>query len=1036
MLKRLHLFLAALLLAGVATAQNLNLNLSGPRVLKDFAPGQRTSKMCYEQSPRFARYKAPQVPIAGNDEQEQMWWGYFEGDVAGCVGFGGSSETETYWIAIGITNKLTLAQGNSITGIRFAVSGAAYLSNVHVWIANSLPSSLAEVLVDVPVDASKLNDDAWTEVALPEPFAVPNKTFYVGYTCEVAGTDDSLYPVLLRYNGANQDNSFWVRTSGLAPSWNDSFKQYGPVAVQVFLEGENFPKNSVDVSKSFNDVFALPDGSAEAVLTLTNCGTNKVTSIDYCIDLPNSYTDDIHMEIEGLEGLNDTKEIRIPVPADSKPGRTTRAITITKVNGEDNGIEEAYSDGYCVTLSRAVERRTVVEEFTGTWCGWCPRGTVGLELINQQFGEKAITIAVHDSDPMEIDYGVGSGAGYPSAYVDRAIVADPYFGVNGENRGICDLVAESNKVLAEASVDLQAPVLNKSGNVTFKTDVCFNYTSKEVHYALGYVIVADGLTGTGRKWLQSNFYCNPEIKEEWEEVTDLADYLNGDPYIPQTYNHVAIAAKGMDGGIEKSIKSVSDGDTLTVTGTVALTGNTVLQSFDNLKVVSVLFNTTTGTIVNADIQPVTVSEEFAVNKAQIQAFKTMGAIKGTTAQVPVPMANFGRAGIHSIDYTVRVSGQTSDTLRLELKKPITTLGVYEDVQFPIEMPEASGVYTYSISLCAVNGEKNEATTGKLSNGSINVIAKASKRKTVVEEFTGTWCMWCPRGAAGLKRIRAEYPDDAVVMAIHGGNSSEPMQVSAFNNQMNSISGFPSAHVNRYRTTDPYMGDTGEGFGMADVLAEENSEMVEASVSLQQPIWDLKTDYITFTTDVTFQLNRRSAPYLLSYVLVADGLKGEGDDWLQTNAYAAYYYGAYDDDPYMKEICNDWDVYANVSYNDVAVAGLGIDTGVAGSLKTAVDEGQTQSHSSKIGIKTNNLAKQATKLRLIAMLYDKTRKVFINADEKVVITSDQNPVRDLNSAADAQVRERYSLDGKRLTAPARGLNLVRMSDGSVRKQLSR
>ena len=31
-------------------------------------------------------------------------------------------------------------------------------------------------------------------------------------------------------------------------------------------------------------------------------------------------------------------------------------------------------------------------------------------------------------------------------------------------------------------------------------------------------------------------------------------------------------------------------------------------------------------------------------------------------------------------------------------------------------------------------------------------------------YTGTWCMWCPRGAAALKRLHAEYPDDVVLMA--------------------------------------------------------------------------------------------------------------------------------------------------------------------------------------------------------------------------------------------------------------------------------
>ncbi|MBQ7496054.1 MAG: thioredoxin family protein [Bacteroidaceae bacterium] len=1032
MIKRLPLLMAALLLAGVASAQVLN--LSGNRVLKNFPRGQRTEMMRYEQSPRFARYNAPSAPVAADDETEQMWWGYFEGEVANSIGFG-SGVAETFWAAIGITNKQTLAQGNSISAIRFGVAGAAYMKNVHVWIAESLPNSLDGLAVDVPV--ASVNDQAWTEVKLPTPYTVPSKTFYVGYTFEITEANDAThYPVLLRYNGANIDNSFWVRTSESMSSWDDSYKQYGPVALQVQLEGNNFPKNSVAVGSTFNDVFALPGGTAEAQLTLTNLGTNPVTSIDYIIDEANSYSDELHLEVSGLDYLNAQAVVRIPMTADKTSGRTPRTVTITQVNGQDNGNEEAVSDGYFVTLSRAVKRRTVIEEFTGTWCGWCPRGITGLEKVNEQLGDRAITIAVHSDDPMAIDYGVSSGAGYPSAYVDRATVCDPYFGVD-ESKGLWGLAEEMNQVLAEASVDLEAPVLNKSGNITFKTDVCFNYTNAKSTYALGYVIVADGLTGTGRKWAQANYYCNPQVKDEWTDYADLAQWVNGQDYMPMTYDHVAIAAKGMDGGIEKSIKaSIKDGDTITVSGTIALVENPVLQSLDNLKVVSVLFNTTTGTIVNADIQPVTVASDFAVNKMQAKAFETLGTIKGEVTQVPVPVANFGRAGIHSIDYSVRANGAVSDTMRLELKKPITTLGIYEDVNFPVTAPAESGVVSHTINIVAVNGEKNEATTGKISTGSILAMAKASKRRTAVEEFTGTWCMWCPRGLAGLKRARAEYPDDAVLMSIHGGSTSEPMLVSAFNTLLNSVGGFPSANVNRYRSVDPYMGEGDDGWGLGAVIEDENSKMVEAAVNLQQPVLDETTSTINFTTDVTFQINRKSAPYLLSYVLVADGLHGEGDDWKQVNAYAAYYAGSYEDDPYMNEVCNIWDVYADVTFNDVAIAGLGVGTGVTGSLKTTVEEGQTQSHTSKFSIKSNKLAQMAAELRVIALLYDKTRKVIINADEKKVVSSSDTPVRDVNTAIDATPLQRYGIDGTQRSHATRGINLIRMSDGSVRKVMTR
>lgn len=1001
------------------------------RHISDF---QRTPLMRYEQSPRFARYHAPNAPVVKDEEPEteQMWWGYFEGSVENLVGFGASA-VDTYWAAIEIPKTQKLAQGNEITAVRFAIAGADVMTDLHVWIAEELPNSLDAVVMDVPVSMDKVNNQAWTEVELPHPYTVPSKSCYIGYTFSITESNaESNYPILIRYNGADIDGSFYIRTASVLPNWDASYKSYGPIALQVKLQGE-FPKNSVEMSPTFLDVFALPNGTAEATVTLTNRGTNKVSSIDYVIDEANTSSDEIHMEIDDFEGLNAQKTIRIPMKADAKPGRTIRSITILSVNGEDNNCD-ATSDGYFVTLSRAVERRTVVEEFTGTWCGWCPKGITGLEKVKQQFQDKAITIAVHGDDPMSIDYGFDTGYGYPSAYVDRSVAVDPYFGL--DDRGICGVVGDQNAILAEASIGLDQPILNKAGSVTFKTSVCFNYTNKSANYGLGYVLVADGLEGTGSRWRQANYFCTEKNKEDYAEYEDLRVWTEGQPYLQMTYDHVPIAAKGMDEGSEKTITKVTDGDTLTYSGSIALTGNTVLQSLNNLSVVTVLFNKTTGSIVNAAIQPVQVVEDFAVNKAQMQAFAPTGVVKGGIAQVPVPVANFGRAGVHSIDYSVRAGGVVSDTMRLELKKPITTLGVYENVMFPVAAQPESGSLSHTINIVAINGEKNEATAGKNSTGTLITVAKESKRKTAVEEFTGTWCPWCPRGLAGLKRARDEFKDDVVLMSIHGGRDSEPMQVSTFSNLLNSISGYPSANVNRYRSVDPYMGEASEGWGLGSVIEDENSKIVEAAVDLQQPVLDVEMGVINFQTDVTFQLNRRSAPYLLSYVLVADGLHGEGDDWKQVNAYAAYYRGAYDDDPYMREICNDWEISADVTFNDVAVAGLGIPNGVTGSLKTTVAEGQVQTHVAKFNIKNNKLAQMATELRVIALLYDKTRKCFINADEKKVINSDDTPVRDVNSTEGARPVQRYALDGKQLLKPARGINFVRMSDGSVRKVMEK
>ena len=74
-----------------------------------------------------------------------------------------------------------------------------------------------------------------------------------------------------------------------------------------------------------------------------------------------------------------------------------------------------------------------------------------------------------------------------------------------------------------------------------------------------------------------------------------------------------------------------------------------------------------------------------------------------------------------------------------------------------------------------------------------------KRKIVVEDYTGTWCGFCPRVTAALHVLEEETEDIAVV-AIHetAGSFPDPMhfdQVQILKDAYD-VEGFPAARVNR------------------------------------------------------------------------------------------------------------------------------------------------------------------------------------------------------------------------------------------------
>ena len=67
------------------------------------------------------------------------------------------------------------------------------------------------------------------------------------------------------------------------------------------------------------------------------------------------------------------------------------------------------------TGTATYDRVTVVEEGTGTWCGWCVRGIVALEYMRENYPDKFIGIGVHYglfSQKVDIGPYVGAGISY------------------------------------------------------------------------------------------------------------------------------------------------------------------------------------------------------------------------------------------------------------------------------------------------------------------------------------------------------------------------------------------------------------------------------------------------------------------------------------------------------------------------------------------------------------------------------------------------------------------------------------------------
>jgi thiol-disulfide isomerase/thioredoxin len=76
------------------------------------------------------------------------------------------------------------------------------------------------------------------------------------------------------------------------------------------------------------------------------------------------------------------------------------------------------------TAANAQVKKVILEDFTGTWCGWCPEGTVVIEGLKTANPTKFIGVASHNGDGLQVPDGAAIDAGlnvtsYPNGAIDR-----------------------------------------------------------------------------------------------------------------------------------------------------------------------------------------------------------------------------------------------------------------------------------------------------------------------------------------------------------------------------------------------------------------------------------------------------------------------------------------------------------------------------------------------------------------------------------------------------------------------------------------
>lgn len=439
------------------------------------------------------------------------------------------------------------------------------------------------VLAEVSVPDGTLKK-GYNDIAFDEPIPVPTEDVYVGYTYTLPSKGTSL----MVYD-AKADESLYLSLE--AGSWLD-YSPYGMgvSALQVIIGSQNLE----DYSVYFKDIewpnVLCGEGSVRA--TLRSSSKKSVESVDYSIVYGETrQTGTLTFDTPIAEGMNKDVDVEISFATPATPQRIDATFSIDAVNGNPIMQPEEPLNVSLNTVSRRVDRLSVVEEITGTGCGFCPRGWVGMEYMKKNYPGQFAGICMHQynsDDPMtNYNYAKLGFIGAPACTIDRASgVIDPYNG-SGFYKTVLGDFADYQRLLPNVEVtSLSATLADNKKTVTASAEV--EFLTELEGYTIGYALTADGLqaptTASAAAWAQSNYFASMEassvVKDELPELTQfcLGGELGTDK-VNITFNDVMIASSwNKDGKLltESLPASCEAGSTAQSSYTLTLPTNSML----------------------------------------------------------------------------------------------------------------------------------------------------------------------------------------------------------------------------------------------------------------------------------------------------------------------------------------------------------------------------------------------------------------------------------------------------------------------------
>lgn len=283
-------------------------------------------------------------------------------------------------------------------------------------------------------------------------------------------------------------------------TWTDRSATKGILPIEAWVEGEGLPIHNLSILSAVAspDMVKLGGNATFKVKVRNNASAvaeNALLKVSFADGAVTAET-----KVSTLKYREETiVSMTVPSAVITEECEQVAKFSLSWADGlADDYPADNEAETHLFFFKEVYNKVMLVEEATGSWCGWCVRGIVGLKTMRERHPDRFIGIGVHNGDVYTVsnyDSWMGSKVtGYPSCIINRnGKVYDP----NAED---LENYFGNMEEIAEGGIEVSGIIDN--GNLTLTSSVAFGKNLSDRAFNVVYVVVEDQLPIT-----QSNYFA-------------------------------------------------------------------------------------------------------------------------------------------------------------------------------------------------------------------------------------------------------------------------------------------------------------------------------------------------------------------------------------------------------------------------------------------------------------------------------------------------------------------------------------------------